>query len=56
MRGGGTSEIWGLTWDLLSGSGFNVFIVCVCEGECAHVYVCRRICTQVSVLCIYAFS
>ena len=29
MRGRGTSETWGLTWDLLSGSGFNVFIKCV---------------------------
>lgn len=29
MRGGGTSETWGLTWDLLSDSGFNVFSKCV---------------------------
>ena len=31
VRGGGTSETWGLTWDLLSGSGFNV--LSVYEGE-----------------------
>ena len=25
-------------------------------SECAHVYVCRHICTQVSIPCLYAFG
>lgn len=66
VRGGGTSEIWGLTWDLLSGSGFNVFIVCVwrwvsvlmctCVGVSAHRWVFHAYMLSVNLMTTIKYS